>query len=420
MSKQLHKNFVDEQVKLLLKSYVDKEIKINYILSILGIKRRRFFELLARYKNDPENFSIQYNRKTINRKIDQAIETNIIKELNTEKDLIQAKEVPIRWYNYSYIKDILENDYNQKVSLSTIIKRAKTNGFYLTKPKRKVHDREVITNYPGELIQHDSSHHQFSIYADSKWYLITSLDDYSRLILYAVLVERETTWTNIIALKAVILGYGIPYSYYVDSHSIYRFVQGRDSNWRTHHKFTDEADPQWKQVLNDCGVKVTYALSPQAKGKIERPYRWIQDRLVRSCYRKRISDIKQAQLILNILIQKYNYQWIHSTTGEIPYIRFQRAIKENRSLFREFRIMPPYKSIKDIFCLRADRMVNSYRKVSINNLELKVPGAPLHEKIQLRITPDKKSGLSEVKFWHEDEFLGTQKVKNSDLNLVQF
>ncbi|GEM_PF-2781721 len=73
MSKQLHKNFVDEQVKLLLKSYVDKEIKINYILSILGIKTRRFFKLLNRYKKDLDNFSIQYNRKTINRKIDKAI-----------------------------------------------------------------------------------------------------------------------------------------------------------------------------------------------------------------------------------------------------------------------------------------------------------------------------------------------------------
>ena len=419
MSKQLHKNFVDEQLKLLLKSYMDKEIKINYILSILRIKRRRFFELLARYKKDPDNFSIQYNRKTINRKIDKAIETNIIKELNTEKDLIKAKEVPIRCYNYSYIKDILENDYNQKVSLSTIINRAKTNGFYLTKPKRKVHDREVITNYPGELIQHDSSHHQFSKYAN-KWYLITSLDDYSRLILYAVLVERETTWVNIIALKVVILGYGIPYSYYVDSYSVYRFVQGRDSNWRNHYKLTDEVEPQWKQVLDDCGVKVAYALSPQAKGKIERPYRWIQDRLVRACYRKRISDINQAQLVLNSLIQKYNYRIVHSTTGEIPYIRFQRALKEKRSLFREFAVRPPYKSTKDIFCLRANRMVNSYRKVSINNLELKVPGAPLHERIQLRITPDKESGLTEIRFWHEDDLLGMQKVKNSDLNLVQF
>ena len=70
-----------------------------------------------------------------------------------------------------------ENDYNQKVSLSTIINRAKANGFYLLKPERKAHDREVITNYPGELIQHDPSRHQFSIYADSKWYLIISLDD---------------------------------------------------------------------------------------------------------------------------------------------------------------------------------------------------------------------------------------------------
>jgi len=173
MSIQLHKIFRNEQVKLLLKSYVDKEIKINYILSILGIKRSRFFKLLNRYKKDPDNFSIQYNRKTINRKIDQAIETNIIKELKIEKDLIKAKDVPIKCYNFSYIKDILENDYNQKVSLSTIIKRAKAQGFYLTKPKRKIHEKEVITNYPGEIIQHDSSHHQFSKYAN-KWYRITS------------------------------------------------------------------------------------------------------------------------------------------------------------------------------------------------------------------------------------------------------
>jgi len=63
-------------------------------------------------------------------------------------------------------------------------------------------------------------------------------------------------------------------------------------------------------------------------------------------------------------------------------------------------------------------MVDSYRKISINKLELKVPKAPLHENIQLRIVPDRESGLSEVRFWYEDEVLGIQKVKNSELNLV--
>ena len=420
MSKQLHKNFTDDQVKSLFEKYSKGEIKLNYILQILRIKRSRFFELLIKYRNDPDNFSIQYERNTSNYRIDREIETNIIQELQIEKDLIKAKEVPIKYYNYSYLKDLLEQKYNQKVSLPTIIDRAKRNNFYFLRSKRKAHDREVITNYPGELIQHDSSHHLFAPYAGSKWYLITSIDDYSRLILYAVLVERETTWEHILALEAVLLKYGFPLAYYVDSHSIFRFVQGRDSFWRNHYKLTDEANPQWKQVLEDCGVKVTYALSPQAKGKIERPYRWIQDRLVRTCYRENVRVIPEGQLILNNLLQRYNFRIVHSTTGEIPYIRFQRALREKRSLFREFTIRPPFLSSKDIFCLRVERMVNPYRKISINNLELRVPKAPLHERIQLRIVPDKKSGVSEVRFWHRDNFLGHQKVKNSELNLVHF
>jgi len=61
----------------------------------------------------------------------------------------------------------------------------------------------------------------------------------------------------------------------------------------------------------------------------------------------------------------------------MPYIRFQKAYDEKRSLFREF--ISPYKSTKDIFYLKVDRMVNSYRKVSINNLELRAPKAPLHD-----------------------------------------
>jgi len=65
-------------------------------------------------------------------------------------------------------------------------------------------------------------------------------------------------------------------------------------------------------------------------------------------------------------------------------------------------------------------MVNSYRKVSINNLELKVPSAPLHERIQLRISPDKESGLSEVRFWHEGALLGSQNVNLKLYHIIFF
>jgi len=113
-----------------------------------------------------------------------------------------------------------------------------------------------LTSYAGEMIQHDSSVHLWAPLSKEKWYLITSLDDYSRFILYARLHKKETTWAHIKALESVFLRYGLPYIYYVDCHRIFRFVQGRYSVWRKHYRLTDEAVPQWKQVLEEIGVKV--------------------------------------------------------------------------------------------------------------------------------------------------------------------
>ena len=412
---QIHKEFTDNQVKELIERYAKRESKIQYVLEILGIKRSRFFVLLKHYRECPSRFSIQYGRKAKTRKISESIEQNIIKELQIEKKLIQDKDIPLRQYNYSSIRDLLREKYYQKVSLSTIIDRAKKYDCYVKrKPKKDPHDREVLTNYVGEIIQHDSSYHLWSPPAKEKWYLITSLDDFSRLILYATLVRKETSWAHILALQTVVLNYGAPFLYYVDSHSIFRFVQGRDSLWRKHYTLTDEADPQWKQVMGDCNIKVTYALSPQARGKVERPYGWLQDRLVRTCVRKDVTDIREAQRVLNHEIHRYNYKQVHSTTQEVPSFRFQRVLEEKRSLFREFRVKPPFQSVKDIFCLRVERTVDPYRRISIHNLQLKVKNATPRKGVTLRIYP-LNNDISEVRFWCDDTLVDVQRLKNSDL-----
>jgi hypothetical protein len=415
----LHKKFTDHQVKDLLQRYLNNEIERPYIQNVLGIGKTRFFALIKKYHENPDSFSIQYGRTTKQRTIPKEVEDNILKELAIEKVLIEDPQVPLRSYNYSYIKDRLAKEYHQSVSLPTIIDRAKKNNFYLKKPKKTRHDREVLTNYVGELIQHDSSHHLWSPPAHEKWYLITSLDDFSRFILYATLLKRETSWDHILALQTVVLKYGLPHSYYVDSHSIFRFVQGRDSNWRTHHVLTDEVDPQWKQVLNDCNIKVTYALSPQAKGKIERPYGWLQDRLIRTCVRENVTDINHAQRVLNQEIQRYNYHQVHSTTREVPYYRFQGALKQNKSLFREFVIKPPFQSVKDIFCLRLNRTVDGYRRITINNEFFKVKNSTPRETVILRIYP-LNSQISEVRFWCNKRLLDVQRLKNSVLKEFTF
>ena len=416
---QLHKRFSSDELKKLFDRYLQNEVERKYIQEILGIKKRRFFMLLKHYKENPKDFTIQYQRTTPPRIISPEIEQNILKELTIEKKIIQNKEVPLTSYNYSYIQDRLKGQYHQKVSLPTIIDRAKRHGFYLRKPKRTVHDREVLTRYAGELIQHDSSHHLWAPAAQEKWYLITSLDDYSRFMLYAVLIQKETSWAHILALQTVILQYGLPYAYYVDSHSIFRFVRGRDSLWYKHHLLTDETTPQWKQVLQDCNVEVIHSLSPQARGKIERPYGWLQDHLIRTCVREDVTQIQQAQRVLNQELQRYNHHQVHSTTQEIPYLRFQRALKEKQSLFREFKIRPPFQSVKDIFCLRMKRTVDPYRRISINNLPIKLNHATPRKEVTLRIYPLNKD-ISEIRFWCEDKLIDIQKIKNSDLKGVHF
>ena len=160
-------------------------------------------------------------------------------------------------------------------------------------------------------------------------------------------------------------------------------------------------------------MKVSYALSPQAKGKMERPYGWFQDHLIRTCVREDVADIKPAQQILRYEVYRYNHRQVHSTTQEVPYFRFQRALKERRSLFREFKIRPPFQSVKDIFCLRMDRTVDPYRKVSINHLQFKVHTDP-RKQLNLRIYP-LNDELSEIRFWCEGTLIDVHKVKNSDL-----
>jgi hypothetical protein len=420
MAKQLHVSFRDQQVKSLLQSYINKEVELPYILNILKIGRSRFFALLKDYRQSPSQFSIAYKRRQKTRTISPEIEKNILHQLRWEKRLIENPDIPLHSYNYSYIRDLLWQKHRQKVSVPTIIKRAKEHDFFFRRPKRKAHDREVLTNYIGELIQHDSSHHKWSPYATDKWYLITSLDDYSRKLLYAELVEKETSWDHISALESVVLGYGAPYAYYTDCHSIFRFVQGRDSFWRKHYLVTDDVDPQWKRILRDCHIEPRYALSPQAKGKVERPYGWLQDRLIRTCARENIKTITEARQVLRAEVERYNNHQVHSTTGEIPSLRFQRAQEEKKSLFREFMVPPPFKSTKDIFCLMTERVVNPYRKISFHNLEFKLSGVSVRDTIQLRIVPHKDKGIAEICFWRESDFLGTQKIRLEDINLVHF
>jgi len=263
----------------------------------------------------------------------------------------------------------------------------------------------VLTASIGALIQHDSSIHLWSPFAEEKWALITSIDDYSRMLLFADFVPSDTTWAHIQAVQSLVRAYGIPLRYYVDSLRVFRFVQGRDSVWRKHVLQTDDVDTQWSKMMRILGVDVTYALSPQAKGKVERPYQWLQDRIVRTCALDKISAVEEVRAVLHEELNRYNHHQVHSTTKEIPSVRFNRARKEGNSLFRPFSLPKPYTSPKDVFCLRESRTVNGYRRISLFNHTIEVPKVELYEEVEIHLVPNTTKQVMEVRIWWHNKMV---------------
>jgi transposase len=367
---QLHKKFSGDQIKILFKSYEAGHISRREIEQTLGIGKTRFFALLKAIRKEAETISIEYHRQSKGR-LSVETEAKIRTELQRDKALVENKELPISGYNYAAINDRLKKA-GVRVSTTTIVQRKKKD-----RP-----DREVITSAAGDLIQHDASIHQWSPYALNKWTLITSLDDYTRMLRYADFVESETSWAQ---AQYRMQHFGVPHRYYVDNLRVFRFLQNRDSLWKNMVLGTDEVNTQWRQVLALMHTDVIYARSPQAKGKIERPYRWLQDRIVRACALEHITTLAEARSILREEVHRYNYQQVHSTTREIPALRFEKAQNENRSLFRPFSLPKPFTSIKDVFCIHHQRIADGYRKISIGGYSLQIPGIEPREDVDVHL-----------------------------------
>lgn len=400
---QLHKRLTDEQIRAFFQSYCQGTLSRKEIQEVVEISKTRFFALLKVYREDPQNFTVAYQRETP-AKLSAQAEAKIENALLKEKKIVEDPDLPISGYNYSAIRDRLKKEGVQ-VSVPTIINRAKQLDCHKPRRKTKSHDREVLTESIGALIQHDASKHLWAPLAKQKWFLITSIDDYSRMLLFADFFPAETSWAHIQAAQSLIQTYGIPFKYYVDSLRVFRFVQGRDSVWRNHVLQTDDVETQWQKVMGQLSIKVSHALSPQAKGKIERPYRWLQDRIVRTCIYDNLSTIEEARNVLKNEVNRYNNHQVHSTTKEIPAIRFKNALKSGNSLFRKFSVPKPFSSPLDIFCLRETRTVNAYRRISLFNHTIEVPNVPLRETVDVHLIPDTDRNVMHIRIWWNNQMV---------------
>jgi len=193
--------------------------------------------------------------------------------------------------------------------------------------------------HAGEMVQMDGSHHAWLEGRGPKLVLMGFVDDATNRF-FGRFYDHEGVYPAMDCLRHYIEHYGLPQSIYLDKHSTYKTTRQP----ATDELLRDEqAQTQFERALGEAGIKVIHANSPQAKGRIERAFGTLQDRLVKEMRLAGVRSCAEANRFLDGYLPTHNR-------------RFMKEPLRPQDLHRP---LPKSLNLDDIFCLKGIRTVNN-------------------------------------------------------------
>ena len=259
------------------------------------------------------------------------------------KDFVPLQKPP----NFQLVADELARRFGFKrhrQSVAAFVRTHFPNLICQPAPRAKARRRWERARL-GELWQHDSSLHQWWP-APAKQTLLLTVDDHSRKLLGAVFVPTDTTWNHFEHFRRLFRQHALPLVVYTDGLSLF----GHDS-------MADDRDPcsEFQRAFSALGVTHLVAPSPQAKGKIERRFGTLQQRLVALLAYEHVRDYPAAQVVLNRQVAHQNAT-VCRTTGLSPDAAWTKALLEQRTAIRP---CPPAALLDLHLALHLRRRVNA-------------------------------------------------------------
>jgi len=165
----------------------------------------------------------------------------------------------------------------------------------------------------GELVQWDTSEHEWLEGRGEKLYLIAMIDDATSR-LFARFVRHDSTEENMKLLWSYLEKFGRPLTFYTDKASLFQTAEKRKRDEPGVDKDAVEMPPtQIGRALQELGITWIPAHSPQAKGRVERNFGTAQDRLVKGM---RVAGVKTIEQANQYLEQDYLVWWERELTVE--------------------------------------------------------------------------------------------------------
>ena len=268
-------------------------------------------------------------------------------------------------FNMVHCLEMIEAKHDLTVRRETFRSWCHEKGLVKHAKRRKGVARRLRERMPsrGMLLQMDGSPHKWN--NQDTWHLIHAIDDATSEIAYAEFFLSESTLNSMKVLRCIVEKHGIPWSIYVDKAGCFGSGKRRGFN-------------QFRRACEELGIKVFFANSPEAKGRVERANATFQDRIIPEL---RLYEIRSREKANEYLQQKF-----------LPNYWERKCRVEPRSPESKYRPLPPHIELNEVFCLKYRRTVNGDHTVQwrAKTYQLDWPRTkPIRgHKVEFRIYPD--------------------------------
>jgi len=315
----------------IIQGVLGREVTQVKASEVLGLTERHVRRIVKRVREEGERGIVHRSRgRYSHRRMSEELEGRIV-------DVVGSK---YKGFGPTLASEKLSECEGIEVSKEKLRQIMMKRGLWQRKRKRReMHPWRERKDHCGEMIQMDGSHHDWLEGRGPKLVLMGYVDDaMSRF--YGRFYDYEGVYPAMDSLERYIRLYGLPQSLYSDKHSTYKTTRepSLDELLRG-----ESAVTQFVRASRELEVRVIHAHSPQAKGRIERVFGVLQDRLVKEMRLARISTKDQANQFLEEFLPRYNEQ-------------FSKVAKKEKDLHRP---LPQGIDLREIFCIKATRTITN-------------------------------------------------------------
>lgn len=315
----------------IIREALDEQITQTEAARLIDISDRQIRRMIKRIREEGDEGICHRSRgKASNRRIPKTVKERVLKLFRKEYhdfNMVHATEKLFE------VHGITINDETLRLWLNEAAIP------YKKRKVRKHRQRRERKAHFGEMVQLDGSHHDWFEGRGPVCVFMGYIDDATNTV-HGRFYDYEGTMPAMDSMKRYIKRYGIPKSVYLDKHTTYK-------SW---------AEPTIEEQLNDqkpmshfekslaaLDIEVIHANSPQAKGRVERLFKTLQDRLVREMRLLGVKSVEEANAFLEDYLPKYNRRFAKPAASEAD---LHRAALHSRELDR-------------ILCVKEERTVKN-------------------------------------------------------------